>query len=183
MKPWRSAMSLFELIVVVIIVGVVYSLAIFTLKKEKAITSIMSLSSIKTTLLSISAQNDIRLVCDVSCQECRLFDHNGKVLTTLTLASQTPVYRYGFNRFGELQKWGNAVVSSEGRLSQGCFEVTLSPDGRITAFILKSENTFYVYTPLGDAKPYITTSEEAVRKFVFDESSYPLSGDTFYGAL
>lgn len=183
MKPRRSGMSLFELIVVVIIVGVVYSLAIFSLKKEKAIPSIMTLSSIKTTLLSFSQQSEIRMVCDLSCEECRLFDHDEKVLTTLTLASDTPVYRYGFNRFGELQRWGNAVVSSEGRLSEGCFDVTLSPDGLITPFILKSENTYYVYTPLGDAKPYISTSEEAVRKFVFDELTYPLSGDTFYGAL
>ncbi len=183
MKSWRSAMSLFELIVVVIIVGVVYSLAIFSLKKEKAISSSMSVSSIKTTLLSFSQQSEIKMVCDVSCQECRLYDHNGKILTTLTLVSETPIHRYGFNRFGELQKWGNAVVSGKERLSQGCMEVTLSPDGLITPLILKSENTFYVYTPLGDAKPYRSTSEEAVRKFVFDESIYPLSGDTFYGAL
>jgi prepilin-type N-terminal cleavage/methylation domain-containing protein len=183
MKPWRSGMSLFELIVVVSIVGILYSLAIFTLKKEKAIPPTMSLSSIKTTLLSFSQQSEIRMHCDVSCQECPIFDHNGKVLTTLTLVSDTPVHRYGFNRFGELQRWGNAVVSREGRLTQGCFDVTLSPDGVITPFILKSENTFYVYTPLGDDKPYISTSEEEVRKFVFDESIYPLKGDAYYGAL
>jgi prepilin-type N-terminal cleavage/methylation domain-containing protein len=179
----RSGMSLFELIVVVIIVGVVYSLATFTLKKEKVIPLTMGVSSIKTTLLSLSAQSEIRMVCDLSCQECRLFDRDDKVLATLTLASETPVYRYGFNRFGELQRWGNAVVSHEGRLSGGCLEVNLSPDGRITPFILKSENTYYVYTPLGDAKPYRSTSEEAVRKFVFDESHYPMRGDSYYGSL
>jgi prepilin-type N-terminal cleavage/methylation domain-containing protein len=183
MKRWRRGMSLFELIVVVMIVGILYSLAIFTLKKEKVIPLTMSLSSIKTTLLSFSQQSEIRMVCDISCQECSIFDHNANLLTTLTLVSEGPVQRYGFNRFGELQRWGNAVVSHEGRLSEGCFEVTLSPDGLITAFILKSKNTFYVYTPLGDAKPYITTSEEAVRKFVFDESTYPLRGDSYYGSL
>ncbi len=183
MKPWRSAMSLFELIVVVIIVGIVYSLAIFTLKKENVIPLTMSLSTIKSTLLSLSSQREIRMVCDVSCQECRIFDQDENLLTTLTLLSNTPVHRYGFNRFGELQRWGNAVVSHEGKLSQGCFEVTLSPDGIITPIILKSENTYYVYTPLGEAKPYITSDEEEVRNFVFDESRYPLKGDSYYGSL
>lgn len=183
MKPWRSAMSLFELIIVVIIVGVVYSLAIFTLTKEKAIPSTMSLSSIKTTLLSFSQQSEIRMSCNVSCQECKLFDHNGKVLTTLTMVSHSAIHRYGFNRFGELQQWGNTVVSREGKLTQGCLNVTLSPSGVITPFILKSENTFYVYTPLGESKPYISSSEEEVRKYLFDESSYPLNGDEFYGTL
>lgn len=183
MKPWRSAMSLFELIVVVIIVGILYSLAIFTFKNEKATPPAMNLSSIKTTLLSLSEQREIRMHCDASCEECSIFDHTGKVLTTLTLVSDTPVHRYGFNRFGELQRWGNAVVSNDGRLTQGCFDVTLSPDGAITPFILKSGNTFYVYTPLGENKPYMSTSEKEVRKFIFDESAYPLSGDAFYGTL
>lgn len=183
MKPWRSAMNLFELIIVVIIVGVVYSLAIFTLKKENSIPSTMSLSSIKTTLLSFSQQSPITMTCDVSCQECRIFDHNSKMLTTLTLVSDAPIQRYGFNRFGELQRWGSVVIRSEGKLTQECFELTLSPDGVITPLILKSNNTFYVYTPLGDNKPYITTSEEEVRNYLFDESSYPLKGDEFYGTL
>lgn len=183
MKPWRRGMSLFELIVVVIIVGVLYSLAIFSLKKENAIPSIMTLSSIKTTLLSFSQLSEIRMVCDLSCEECRLLDHDEKVLTTLTLVSEAPVYRYGFNRFGELQRWGKSVVSNKGKLTQECVEVTLSPDGVITPFILKSENTYYVYTPLGDTTPYITSSEEEVRNFVFDESLYPLRGDSYYGSL
>jgi hypothetical protein len=182
MKTWRSALSLFELLIVVIIVGIVYSLAIFTLNKEKAIPSSMSLSSIKTTLLSLSQQSEIRMLCDVSCQECRLFTNKGKMLTTLALESDTPVHRYGFNRFGELQRWGNTVVPSEGKLTQGCFDISLSPDGVITPLILKNNTTFYVYTPLGDNKPYISRSEEEVRKFIFNESHYPLRGESFYGA-
>ncbi|MDP3119449.1 MAG: hypothetical protein Q8N01_03400 [Sulfuricurvum sp.] len=183
MKPWRSAMSLFELIIVVIIVGVVYSLAIFTLKKENAIPSTMSLSSIKTTLLSFSQQSPITMTCDVSCEKCRIFDHNSNILTTLTLVSDAPIHRYGFNRLGELQRWGSAVIPRAGTLTEECFELTLSPDGVITPLILKSDNTFYVYTPLGDNKPYISSSEEEVRNYLFDESSYPLNGDDFYGTL
>lgn len=183
MKPWRRAMSLFELIIVVIIVGVVYSLAIFTLKKESVIPSSMGLSSIKTTLLSFSKQSPITMTCDVSCQECRVFDHNSKMLTTLTLVSDAPIHRYGFNRFGELQRWGSTVIRRAGTLTQECFELTLSPDGVITPLILKSENTFYVYTPLGDNKPYVSNSEEEVRNYLFDESSYPINGDELYGTL
>jgi prepilin-type N-terminal cleavage/methylation domain-containing protein len=181
MKPQRSGMSLFELIVVVIIIGVVYSLAVISLKSEKAITSTMSLSSLKTTLLSLSRQREIRMLCDVACRECRIYDHEGKLLRRLVLDSDTPIHRYGFNRFGELQRWGDAVMAIEGRLIQGCFEITLSPDGTITPLILKNNTTFYLYTPLGEDKPYVSSSEEEVRKFIFNESHYPLTAESFYG--
>lgn len=72
-------------------------------------------------------------------------------------------------------------MPSEGKLTQGCFEVSLSPAGVITPLILKNNNTFYVYTPLGDNKPYMSTSDEEVRKFIFNESHYPLKRDEFYG--
>lgn len=176
-------MSLFELIVVVIIVGIVYSLGIFSLKNEKVIPLIMNVSSIKTTLLSLSDHHEIRMVCDTSCHECTIFDRDGKVLSTVMLVSDAPVYRYEFNRFGELQKLGNTVVQGTGGLVQGCFEVTLSSNDVISPLILKSENTFYLYTPMGEKKPYMSTSEAEVRTFIFDESHYPVRGDTFYGAL
>lgn len=89
--------------------------------------------------------------------------------------------RYGFNRFGELRVLGKVVARTDNGLSQGCFEMSLLPDGSVTPLILKSNNKFYAYAPLGGDKPYITYSEESLRKFVFDETLYPQRGDDIYG--
>lgn len=181
MKRSRSAMTLFELLVVMTIVGIVYSIGIFTLKKEKVLAPNMKITTLKTTLLSLSQPSEIRMVCDIPCQECRVYTSGAKLLTTLHLESSTKIFRYGFDRFGALKGWGNVVARTEKGLSQGCFEISLRPDGTITPLLLKSNHTFYAYTPMGGDKPYITDDEDKLREFLFNESFYPLRGDDTYG--
>lgn len=182
MKISRAGMSLFELLIVMTIMGIVMTIGIFTLKKEKATPAVLSLPTLKTTLMAFSQPGEVRLLCDASCKECRVLSNEGKLLTTAHLQSDGTIKRYGFNRFGELQGWGNVIAQSEGKMTQGCFEMSLRPDGTITPLILKNNNTFYVYTPLGDDKPYITKSEDKVRQWLFNEALYPLKGDDAYGA-
>lgn len=181
MKKSRAGMSLFEILIVMTIIGIVYSIGMVTLKKEKANSTVLSLSTLKTTLMAFSQPGEIRLLCEASCRECRVFSSDGKRLITAFLQSDGSIKRYGFNRFGELEEWGNVIARSEGKMTQGCFELLLYPDGTITPLILKNNNTFYVYTPLGDDKPYTTKSEEKVRQWLFNEALYPLKGDDAYG--
>ncbi|MCX6061297.1 MAG: type II secretion system protein [Campylobacterales bacterium] len=183
MKTFRRGMTLFELLVVMTIVGIIYSIGIFTLKKEKVTATTMSISTLKTTLLSLSQSSEIRMFCDTSCTQCRVFSNEGKAITVLHLHSNETIQRYGFDRFGELKLLGNTVARTEEGLEQGCFEMSLRPDGSVTPVILKSNNKFYAYTPIGGDKPYIAGSEEALRNILFNESYYPLRGDDVYGTF
>ncbi|MDP3302461.1 MAG: type II secretion system protein [Sulfuricurvum sp.] len=182
MKTSHKGMTLFELLIVVTIIGIVYSVGLFTMKKEKINTAIMNISTLKTTLLALSPSSEIRLHCDVACHDCSVISEGDKVLTTLHLQSDNDISRYGFDRFGELNKLGNTVSNVNGVLQQGCFEMTLYPDGTATPLILKKQDTFYAYTPMGGDKPYIAKNEEALRRFIFNETLYPLRGDDYYGA-
>lgn len=182
MKLSRSGMTLFELLIVMTIIGIVYTVGMFTLKNQKASAPILTLSTLKTSLSALSQPGEIRLLCDTSCKECRIFSNEGNLLITAHLESKGIIKRYGFNRFGELLEWGNIVAEGSGKLEQGCFEMSLRPDGIITPLILKNNNKFYLYTPLGGDKPYIASSEEQIRLFLYNEALYPLKGDDAYGA-
>lgn len=175
-------MSLFELLIVMVIIGIVYSIGLFTLKKEKVTNEVLSLSTLKTTLVALSTSGKIRLLCDTPKQECTLYSSDGKILSTAHLQTNGTIKRYGFNHFGELKPLGDVVAMSEGKLIQATFEMTLYPDGTITPLILKNDHLFYAYTPLGEDKPYIADNEDMLRKFLFDESRYPLKGDDVYGS-
>ena len=183
MKASRVGMTLFELLVVMTIVGIVYSVGIFTLKKEKVTHAKMSLSTLKTTLLSLSNSNNLRMVCNTHCNECQIYTNDGEMITTMDLHSDGTIKRYGFNRFGELQSWGNVISKTDKGLSQGCFELSLLPDRTVTPLILKNKDTFYAYTPLGGDKPYITHNEEVLKEFLFNVDAYPLSWGDTYGTL
>lgn len=180
MGKMRGGMTLFELLVVMTIVGIVYSIGIFTLSKEKATASTMSLMTLKSTLGAFSQSGKTRIVCDLSCRECRVWSADETPLATVHLKSEKSIERYGFDRFGELKKLGAALTRTEGALRQACFEYTLYPDGTATPLILKSDNKYYAYTPLGGEKPYVAGSDEALRRFIFNESNYPLRGDDYY---
>jgi len=181
-KTVRAGMTLFELLVVMTIIGIVYSIGLFTLKKEKVTASVMTISTIKSTLAALEHSREIRMICDESCRECRVFSADDTPLATLHLSSDEAPVRYGFDHLGELGALENVVTGSGGELRQGCFEVSLRPDGTLTPLILKSKQTFYAYTPLGGDKPFVTNSEEALREFIFNEEYTPLKLDDYYGA-
>lgn len=181
MKTSHKGMTLFELLIVVTIIGIVYSVGLFTLKKENVSAATMNVSTLKSTLLALSPSSEIRLYCDVACHECSVLSTDDKVLTNLHLQSDNAIVRYGFDRFGELKELGNVVAKVNGRLVQGCFEMTLYPDGTVTPVILKKDDKFYAYTPMGGDKPYIARSEEALRKLIFNEALYPIRSDDYYG--
>lgn len=182
MKSFRYGMTLFELLIVMIVVGIVYSVGLFTLKKEKISSATITISAIKRTLLALEHSGEIRMVCDKSCQECRIWDSRNTLLSTLHLQSERRPIRYGFDRFGELKALGNIVTKTGGVLRQGCFEVTLNNDGTLSPLILKSNLTFYAYTPLGGEKPFVTQNEDALRRFLFNETYTPIRSDSYYGA-
>ncbi len=181
MKASRAGMTLFELLVVMTIIGIVYSIGIFTFRKEKVIHTKMSLSTLKTSLLSISNTSNLRMICETHGNKCHIYSNDGKMITTISLHSNGSIIRYGYDRYGELKSWGDVVSHTNKGLTQACFEMILGTDGSISPLILKSNNTYYAYTPLGGDKPYITKNEEALKNFIFNDSLYPLAQSSTYG--
>jgi len=181
-KTFRGGMTLFELLIVMIVVGIVYSMGMFTLKKEKITTSTLTLSAIQSSMRALEHPGKIRMVCDMPCQECRVYSTDDKPLATFDLPTNGKIVRYGFDQYGELRELPPIVTRVGEKLQQGCFEVSLLSDGTFTPLTLKSNQTFYAYTPLGGDKPFVTQSEDALRAFLFNETHTPLKLDDYYGA-
>lgn len=89
MKFSRNGMTFFELLVVIIIIGIIYSIGLFTIKKEKIQTAVMDVSTLKTTLLAYSQSKERRLYCDDTCKNCSILSKDGEVLANLHLRLST----------------------------------------------------------------------------------------------
>ncbi len=176
----KKGMSLFELLIVMIIVGIVYSIGLFAINKEKAVSSTIKASELKSALRALDHNQKIRMICDNSCHECRVLDTRDSVVASIRLSSDGTLQRYGFDRLGELRPLGKTVTSIDNKLSQECFEFTLYPDGTSSPLILKDNASYYLYTPLQGEKPFITDSAETLRLHLFDERRYPLKNDRYY---
>lgn len=175
-------MTLFELLVVMTIIGIVYSVALFSLNKEKALSSSITLETLRSSLSALRSSEPLRLVCLREKNECSVYDRSDKTIALFRLQSPGIVERYGFNRYGELKPWGTTLAQTGGKLNPVRFEYVLYPDGTSTPLILKSKNRFYAYTPLGDAKPLVTESEEELRLLLYGDHKLPLRADGYYGA-
>lgn len=173
-------MSLFELLIVMIIVGVVYSIGLFTIDREKGASSSIKASELKSALTALDHSKKIRLVCDASCHQCRVLDARDSVIASIRLSSDGPLQRYGFDRLGELRPLGKTLASIDNKLSMECFEFTLYPDGTSSPLILKDNSSYYLYTPLQGEKSFITSSAETLRLHLFDELRYPLKSEQYY---
>lgn len=182
MKNGRSGMTLFELLVVMSIVGIVYSIGIFAMDKKDFTTSDISLPTLKKALSALEHTGKITLFCHSGCDECTVLTDHGKNTLSVRLRSSGEITRYGFDRFGELHPLGPVVTRVHGKMEEGCFAYSLYPDGTSSPLIVKEANRFYAYTPLGGDVPFVTDSEEALKDYIHDEKRYPLTSDGYYAA-
>lgn len=178
----RSGMSLIELLVVLLIIGAVSSIAIFSLQKSHISSPPVSLSTLKKTLSASSGGSKASLVCTVECRKCFIrFEESGKTLP-LSFKNEGAIVRYGFDRYGELRPMGHPIISTDKGYEEISFSLSISSDGVFSPLILKNNHTFYAYTPLGNGEPLITQSEEKVREFFYNEDIAPMRSGSYYGA-
>jgi prepilin-type N-terminal cleavage/methylation domain-containing protein len=93
----KKAFSLIELMIVIVIVGVVYTLAITKLKSIKEDSLKPNLTNLKIYLSSFSKENvaDVRIFCFDDCSDCSIYV-DGKKVKDIDgfLDSNVEVYRY-----------------------------------------------------------------------------------------
>lgn len=180
MKSSRAGMSLFELLIVMMIIGIVYSVAMFTMDKKEIAKTDISLLSLKKNLSALEHTGTIKLICDLSGNECRVTAQNNKSETKIKLLSDGKIRRYGIDRFGDLYPMDPSIVHANSKTEQASFTYTLYADGTTTALIVKDDKNFYLYTPLDRDAPFVTDSEEELKNVLYNEAHYPLKRDDYY---
>jgi hypothetical protein len=180
MSPNRTAMTILELLVVVLIIGIVYTFGLFALNKTSVSTSNITLNTLKTSLGASSGGKTITLVCDTDCTTCTTILRDSSNTTSVRLAQKDSLSVHTFDPNGELQKANPVIYSRNGVLKEGCFSYTLNADGTSSHLLLKSGPNYYLYTQ--NATPIITQSIETLRNALYLQANYPMTNDDYYAA-
>jgi hypothetical protein len=175
-------MSLIELLVVLIIIGAVSSIALYTLQKSPISSPAVSLATLKKVLWASSEGSNASLICTLDCRECSIRFEQSKKILPLSFKKEGEIVRYGFDRYGELRPLGHPIISTEKGYREISFALTVTSNGLFSPLILKNNHTFYAYTPLGNDEPLITQSEEKVRELFYNEDIAPIRNGSYYGA-
>jgi prepilin-type N-terminal cleavage/methylation domain-containing protein len=160
----KKAFSLIELLIVVLIVGIVYTMAISgfdNLKKGKAKPTLLNL---KSYLSKIEYKKDVRLICLDACESCLLIV-DGKIKPELSeqfdgfLDKDVRVYTFNINT--ALQNLPDAIYfNSEGTSEDICFSFSIDKKGVSTQVIVEYKDYVYDFTSyLAKTKKYTSTSD------------------------
>ena len=133
----KKAFSLIELMIVIVIVGVIYTLAITNLRTPKLEDTVFSFKTLKENLLSFSKDNkSVQLICKKSCQDCAIYS-NGEKLQNFKSFFTKDVHFYRYDFF-------QGMIEVE---KENCFDFSVDADGVSDQVIIVYDTKAYDYTP------------------------------------
>ena len=159
----KKGFSLIELLIVIVIIGVVYTLAITKLKtvgEEKVKPSLVNL---KEYLLSVDKEAEVtRFLCLDDCSECSIYADGKKVQSMDSFFdSSIETYTYNFLQ-GATQVKETPFFNKEGSEENVCFSLSVTRDGISDQYLVVYKDKTYDYTPAFEKTKVYDFLEEAV---------------------
>ena len=146
----RSAFSLVELLIVVLIIGIVYTLAVGSLQSLKDDKEKPTLLNLKNYLSSFSYENSVKLMCLDKCNDCSIYvdgelDEKSSDEFDNFLDSSVETYRYDFN-LGMINLKNKIYYNSEDTEEEICFSYEVDKKGIGEQVLVKHKGFVYDFT-------------------------------------
>lgn len=162
----KKAFSLIELLIVIVIIGVVYTLAITNFQKVGDESLKVTFPTLKKYLQTFPYEKDVQFLCLDDCSSCDIFV-DGKKEEKLHgvfdgfLDDTIEVYRYEYNSgVQEIEK--EIYFNEEGSEESVCFSYTVDKQGIGDQVMIKFKERVYDYTSYLLIPPTFKSIEEAV---------------------
>ena len=168
----RHAFTLFELMIVVVIIGVVYSLVLGRMNPKQHM-KIVKLESLRDTLTQYHKEGErLELVLYDKCKKIALFINNElqeemKVNIAPTLFTDVEVFKS--DPFGHERKINFMPRVIDNRLEPICFAYTIFPNGSGSNFIIKKQEQYYVFPPYFEDVNITDSMEEALAYYTHEK--------------
>ena len=171
----RSAFSLIELLIVVVIVGLVYTLAISNFENVKQNKVKPTLLNLKSYLSKLEKSKNAELICLDKCKSCNLYvdgvlDANASAEFEDFLDEDVKVYRYDVN-YGLISLQNKVFFNSENTQEEICFSLSVDKNGVSEQLIVEYKDKFYDFSPyFTNTKVYLSASDISdVREDLYQE--------------
>jgi len=143
----RTAFSLIELMIVVMIMGVVYTLSVSGLQRSNSGTANVTLANLKEYMLSLEYEKSVKVLCLDECKSCDILLDGVKHQTIENLLDKSvKTYRYEFLQGAHevnYEPFFNAEESEE----DVCFSYSIDKQGVGEQVLVAYKNAVYDFTP------------------------------------
>ncbi len=142
----KKAFSLLELMLVVIIVGIVYTLALSTMKipNENDIEA-FSLETLPEYLRNNFKLLDAKIICNEPCGKCKVLVDGEFLDEELDLFDKSGIKSYELSYEGYGTEKEYLPYDENDPYKQACFVLHKWPNGAIEEVVLESDNNFIYY--------------------------------------
>lgn len=145
-KMLRSAFSLLELMLVVVIIGIVYAMALSSFKpSEKAELDSFSLTTLPQYLRKNFPLQEAKLVCFKPCGKCTLMVDGEWTGDEVDLFTSSDVTSYTLDKEGFASEEEFIPQDSKDAYRQACFILNKHVNDSISPIVLKFEDDFLCY--------------------------------------
>lgn len=135
----KKAFTLLELLLVVLIIGIVYGLAVNSIKQYGERTFVLSLETLPEYLKGFHRQNRVTLLCTDACQECRVVVDGAEVKKVDPfIDGALRAYRFDA-ALGTRDIGFTPYYDEEDRESEVCFRFEIFPNGSSSEMIIELE--------------------------------------------
>ena len=150
----KNAFTLIELLIVVVIMGLVYTLGINKIQTMTDVKEHLSLSKLKKYLQSIPHKKEVLFLCGDDCHSCKIIVDDANVTRVESfLDDSVRVYQYdSLNGMQEREK--RVFFNTEDVEEDVCFSYRLDSEGIGDQIYVEYKNAVYDFTPYNDVVKY-----------------------------
>lgn len=150
--------------IVIVIIGVVYTLAVVKLKDVKAEKVHPSLANLKEYLQSLNKDGEtMRLLCLDDCSECSVYQDKNKIATIKHFFdSDVAVYKYDFLQ-GAIEQKMPVFFSKDGSQEDVCFSFKVDKNSVADQVMVVYKDKTYDYSNYFEKTKVYDSLEDAVQ--------------------
>jgi prepilin-type N-terminal cleavage/methylation domain-containing protein len=164
--PNSKGFTLFELLIVIVIIGLIYGLFVSNLQNKEVDSDAITLLSMKKTLLNQPFKRQSDIICFEPCQECFIYNDSQKSESEAFSLFNAPPKVYVKDQYDRLELQQFLPFKSEGeQFKDVCFRFTLFNNKSSSHFIVENEKKFYLFHPYMADVQELQTLPEAEKLF------------------
>ena len=142
----KKAFSLIELLIVILIIGIVYTLAVSKLDQVGEGSETVRIGTLKEYLLSLNYTDKAKILCLDDCTSCDIYTDGKKIKTVEDILDES-VVSYDYNHidgYSEIEK--EIYFNAEDVEEDVCFSYEVDTNGVGTQVLVEYKDSFYDFS-------------------------------------
>jgi hypothetical protein len=143
----KSSFTLFELLVVILLISILYAIFVERLPSKERLVKSQGLQELPSLLEGYPFEDKVELICTDNCRRCFIYvDGNRTKEIDSPFTQEVRVYDYDIH--GLLSQLHFPPIFDEENLPQEvCLRYSLYANGSRSSYILQHGPTFYIFFP------------------------------------